>query len=158
MKNKEKFAKEIIEIAKKGSLVRVNKETGLPEECTYINRCRDCLFHINNKPCPEERKRWFEEDPSEIMKAKIELRSIDSIKENYKYIAKDPDGCLVVSETPLYKNRGNLYWTCYPSFKVDYIKALKGSFDMLNNLDEKCRLIEDIKKELIKKIGEEKED
>lgn len=84
--------------------------------------------------------------------ARIELRSLESIKSNYKYIAKDPDGRLKVSEAPLYRNSDDFCWVnVNPDFKSGCIEELKGDFDMLN----KCRRIEDLKKELIKKIGEE---
>lgn len=158
MKNKERFAKEIIEITKDGFTVGLNKETGLPMACKRWCSCvcLDCAFYIGNKDCQEERKKWFEQDPFDITMASIELRSLESIKSNYKYIAKDPDGKLKISEAPLYKNNENFYWVnIYPDFKSSSIGELKGDFDMLNNSDKKCRLIEDIKKELIKKINEE---
>lgn len=156
MKNKERFAKEIIEIAKDGFTVGLNKETGLPMACNGWCSCVDCVFHIGNKDCQEERKKWFEEDPFDVTMARIELRSLESIKNNYKYIAKDPDGRLKVSEAPLYRNSDNFCWVnAHPDFKSSCIGELKGNFDMLNNSDKECKLIEDVKKELIKKINEE---
>lgn len=152
MKNKERFAKEIIEIAKDGFTIGLNKETRLPMACNGWCSCVDCVFHIGNKDCQEERKKWFEKDPFDVTMARIELRSLESIKSNYKYIAKEPDGRLKVSETPLYRNSDNSCWAnAHPDFKSSCIGELKGNFDMLN----KCRRIEDLKKELIKKINEE---
>lgn len=154
MKNKVRFAKEIIKIAKDGFTVGLNKETRLPMACQEGCNCVDCVFNIGNKDCHEERKKWFEQDPSDIIIARIELRSLDSIKNNYKYIAKNPDGCLVVSEALLYKNSDDFCWVnTNPDFKSSCIGELKGNFDMLNNSDKECRLIEDIKEDLIRKIS-----
>lgn len=120
MKNKERFAKEIVEIAKNGFTVGLNRETRLPMACDGWRSCVDCVFHIGNKDCQEERKKWFEKDPSNTTMVRIELKSLEAIKSS-----------------------------C--------IGELKGDFDMLNNSDKECRLIEDVKKELLKKIAEEEE-
>lgn len=59
MKNKEKFAKEIVEIACDRGDVAVSKAIGEPVYCNEIN-CRDCL--LNNKGCSNALRRWAESE------------------------------------------------------------------------------------------------
>lgn len=62
MKNKEKYAKEIIEIACSGNIIAVSKATGKPIACKKIS-CEDCN-HYNNLPiCVEKSFRtWAESE------------------------------------------------------------------------------------------------
>ena len=46
MKNKEKYAKEIIELACNGSNIAVNKVTGKPVKCSECD-CTQCMFYEN---------------------------------------------------------------------------------------------------------------
>lgn len=59
MKNKEKFAKEIVEIACDRGSVAVSKAIGEPVYCNEIN-CRDCL--LNNNGCSNALRRWAESE------------------------------------------------------------------------------------------------
>lgn len=55
MKNKEKFAKEIVELACNGEGIAVNKHSGMVFPCNNIP-CSNCLFD-NDYYCEEERKK-----------------------------------------------------------------------------------------------------
>lgn len=58
MLNKEKFAKEIIEIACNGSRLAVNKATLKLTACREIE-CRDCLFNTHSHvDCGDETYKW----------------------------------------------------------------------------------------------------
>lgn len=75
MKNKEKYAKEIIEIAKIGHIVAVDKKNK-PKDCTGF-KCEDCRLNLRyidetGIPCNNSRKKWFEEEASKDIYEMIE--------------------------------------------------------------------------------------
>ena len=55
MKNKEKYAKEIIEIACDCCILAVNKNTGKPEKCSALD-CDKCLFSRGKIRCDSRKK------------------------------------------------------------------------------------------------------
>lgn len=59
MKNKEKFAKEIVEITCDRGDVAVSKAVGEPVYCNEIN-CMDCL--LNTGDCGNALRRWAESE------------------------------------------------------------------------------------------------
>lgn len=64
MKNKEKYVKEIVEIACEGNEVAVSKETGKPVRCVDM-RCSLCAINLNEdeyKTCTDYRKEWAESE------------------------------------------------------------------------------------------------
>lgn len=62
MKNKEKYAKEIVEIACDGHDIAVNKNTGKPESCKFLN-CNECLFSGHgNQSCNDVTREWAESE------------------------------------------------------------------------------------------------
>ena len=56
MKNKEKYAMKIVEIACDGKSVAVDKRTGKVVSCNYI-MCGNCLFD-GKHGCNERRRGW----------------------------------------------------------------------------------------------------
>ena len=67
MKNKEKFAKEIIEVACSGGVLAMSG--GIIRKCTELP-CRKCSFNIDGIECDEMRKAWAE---SEYVEPKYEI-------------------------------------------------------------------------------------
>lgn len=142
MKNKEKFAKEIIDIACNGRDVAVCKSTGKPIDCADIV-CSKCSFAVGS--CTKLRKEWAESEYIEKpVISKRDRESLDYIKNNFVYIARDENGSLFVySEKPIKKS-------CY----YDSIGGVTGSvsfiFDMKLPMikweDEEPWSIEDLKK------------
>lgn len=59
MKNKEKYAKEILEIACSGSKIAIDKNTGKICACGLL-KCRDCIF--DKRYCAETLKHWCESE------------------------------------------------------------------------------------------------
>ena len=59
MKNKEKYAKEIFEIACSGSKIAIDKNTGKICACGLL-KCRDCIF--DKRYCAETLKHWCESE------------------------------------------------------------------------------------------------
>lgn len=94
MKNKEKFAKEIIDIACNGRDVAVCKSTGKPIDCVDIV-CSKCSLAVGS--CTELRKEWAESEYIEKpVISKRDREFLEHINCNYKYIARDMRGGLCV--------------------------------------------------------------
>ena len=87
MKNKEKFAKEIIEIACSGGVLAMS--SGIIRKCTGLP-CHKCSFNIDGIGCDEMRKTWAE---SEYIEPKYET-----------------DWSKVPVDTPVINSNGNRYY------------------------------------------------
>ena len=99
MKNKEKYAKEIVEIACEGNEFAVSKETGKPVRCVDM-RCSLCAINLNEdeyKMCTDYRKEWAESEyieKSVIVISKKDRAFLEYLKEEFKYIVRHRDGTL----------------------------------------------------------------
>ena len=146
MKNKEKFAKEIIDVACKGDIIAVTKDNKVVG-CDDIY-CDQCLFDIDNL-CHRGDNilyRWAESEYVE--KPTItsrEKKFLDMLLPECKYIARDRSNEIYVyNEKPTrtdcdwYSNDGTL----------DYISTnLFGNmFDFIRWEDKEPWCIEDLKK------------
>ena len=144
MKNKEKYAKEIIDIACEGKIIAVTKDNKVV--CCGDIDCEQCLFDIS-KSC-HGIEQWAEseyvEKPTLTANEKLFL---DLIKEEYTYIARDKDGLLAVY--PRKPEKKLTYWLLAdsPNTARDlYTRALDVGFDFIKWEDEEPWLIEDLKK------------
>lgn len=61
MKNREKFAKEIMDIACNGSIIAIKNGTNTPIPCKVLE-CKDCAFHYD---CEKKVKQWSEAEYEE---------------------------------------------------------------------------------------------
>lgn len=108
MKNKEKYAKEIVEIACSGDVLAVCKATGKPIGCEN-NSCEDC-DRYNDFLCfrKERLKEWAESEYIEKpVISKKDRAFLSFIKDIYPYIARDEDGALrLYSKKPFKVERG----------------------------------------------------
>lgn len=137
MKNKEKYAKEIVEIACEGNEVAVSKETGKPVRCVDM-RCSLCAINLNEdkyKTCTDYRKEWAE---SEYIKrtviSKKDRAFLEYLKEEFKYIVRYKDGTLFA-----YKDGLTNWFNLNRRFDVDFpMVKWEGN--------EEIWLIEDLKK------------
>lgn len=99
MKKREKFAKEILDIACNGGVIAVTKDNKVV--CCRDMNCEQCLFHKKDfygGYCDDtERIRWSEseyvEKPTITSKEKNFLGSLLS---NFKYIARDSNDALYI--------------------------------------------------------------
>lgn len=64
MKNREKFAEQIIDIALQRKGIAVNLTSGEPCACTEI-RCSECLFNGKSKGCRVLLREWAEKEYEE---------------------------------------------------------------------------------------------
>lgn len=144
MKNKEKFAKEIVEIVCNESDVAVDRATGKPVSCNGIS-CIDCALYSNNE-CYEELKKWAESEYIENPKiSKRDRGYLLYLIPKLKYIARDRDCSLrAFSGKPDKKEDmwelGYLFGECNLTYWHDL------DFPMVKWEDEEPWLIEDLKK------------
>lgn len=148
MKNKEKFVKEIVEIACDGSCVGVNKATGKPTKCADIISCEECLRHDERNICGKKLLRqWAESEYIEKpVISKRDRAFLEYLKEEYKYIARDKNNVLCVYNKEPYKAEECTMW------RVEQLRCyiLNNHFNidlpMIKWSDDKPWLIEDLKK------------
>lgn len=77
MKNKEKFEKEILELACDGKRIAIDRQTGEFRSC-YETPCIECLFHSSyTKQCIERIRKWADSEPWLIEDLK-KLEVVDS--------------------------------------------------------------------------------
>jgi len=135
MKNKEKFAKEIVELACNGEGIAVNKHSGMVFPCNNIP-CSNCLFD-KDYYCEEERKKWAESEyieKSVIVISKRDRVFLEYLGEEFKYIVRYKDGTLFA-----YKDGLTNWFGLNHRFDVDFpMVKWEGN--------EEIWLIEDLKK------------
>lgn len=92
MKNKEKFAKEIVEIAVNTKPIAVQKD-GTPTQC-YAFSCRDCMFgkEKNAKGCESLLKQWAESEYIEPKVFTAEEKAILKALPKVNWVARDRIG------------------------------------------------------------------
>ena len=144
MKNREKFAKEIIDVACKGGTIAVTKDNKVVD-CDDIT-CEECLFNINYNECDCDNnaiERWAE---SEYVEPKPTITSreknfLDLLLPNYKYIVRDKNGFLLV-----YKEKPIKILETWGIANCALIHMFDIKFDFIKREDEKPWSIEDLKK------------
>lgn len=143
MKNKERFATEIVEIACKGHDFRVNKNTNEVADCCDAP-CAACLF-LEMEDCDKARREWAESEY--IEKPVISKRDrvfLEYLREKYKYIARDENGKLIVYETQPRKGESYWIWICDSHLCLE--RHFNIDFPMVKWEDSEPWLIEDLKK------------
>lgn len=147
MKNKEKYKKEIFEIACSGKVIAFNEKVGKVTACEETN-CGDCLFC--ETCCTNTIKEWSEAEHIEPMKNSNRDRVfLDYISARYKYIARDKNGILYAYENKPYKSRGSEGWNFHTydeRMKARTLEWLNVDFPMVKWEDPEPWLIEDLKK------------
>lgn len=154
MKNREKYAKEILDIACSGSNIAMVNGNLL--SCYDVN-CSDCKFYSysDNENCYDNITKWCEAEY--IEKSTLtpkEKQFLDLIREEYTYMARDEDGLLSVY--PRKPEKKSTYWllTDNPNSARDLCtRALDVGFDFIKWEDEEPWLIEDLKKLEVKDNG-----
>lgn len=143
MKNKEKDAKKIVELACDGYRVAVDKRTDKIVSCEDIP-CSKCLF-FDGHDCDKQRREWAETEYIEKpVISKKDRAFLDFLMEKYKYIARDKNDILCAYETESFKKGAYWYWgdgsyfRLNPHFDID--------FPMVKWSDSEPWLIEDLKR------------
>ena len=142
MKNKEKFGKEIIEIACDGDSFAIASNSGKLVRCRNI-KCEECLFDCTN--CENDTREWAESEY--IEKPVISRRDkafLEYIGTRINYITRDMDGGLFI-----YIRKPHKLIDCWESSGCESDKSLKFfelDFPMVKWEDSEPWLIEDLKK------------
>lgn len=143
MKNREKFAKEILDIACKGDTIAVTEDNKVV--CCMDINCEQCLFHKGDDYggyCDDtERIRWVESEYVE--KPTITSREknfLDLLLPNYKYIAKDKNGFLLA-----YTEKPIKILETWGIANCALINMFDIKFDFIKREDEEPWSIEDLK-------------
>lgn len=142
MKNKEKYAKEIVEVACSGDSIAVTKVGERVVRCSKI-ACSECLFVPLN--CVEKIRKWAEQEY--IKKPVISKRDrafLEYFTEKRKYIARDKNGKLFVYETQ--PRKGEKYWNWIGDCCLSLNRHFNVDFPMIKWSDSEPWLIEDLKK------------
>lgn len=142
MKNKEKYAKEIIEVACRGGAV--DERTGELKCCSEIP-CKHCLFRERIKgSCGEEMKAWLESEYIEKpVISKKDRAFLEYLGKDLKYIARDKSEALFTYERAIEKGK---YGWVYDSGVLKNLLGFSIDFPMVKWSDDKPWLIEDLKK------------
>ena len=144
MKNKEKFAKEIIEIACGGSSIAVARQTGEVRSCCTMS-CGECLFGNDSTRCPKKTKEWAESEYIEKpVISKKDRDFLEYLSTNMQYMARDMSDRLYIYTRKPYKQVD-----CWSSSTYETQTALwlfNIDFPMVKWSDSEPWLIEDLKK------------
>ena len=149
MKNREKFAKEILDIACNGGVISVTKDNTVV--CCRDMTCEQCLFHKEDfywYHCDDtERIRWSESEYVE--KPTITLREknfLCSLLSNFKYIARDSNDALYIYYNKPKRNSMDNWIVDDNNYYYVSRDVYGNMFDFIKWEDEKPWLIEDLKK------------
>ena len=145
MKNKEKYAKEIVEIVCEGCALAVSKETGKPVKCVNI-KCSECTLGGRGM-CSTMIKEWAESKYIEKpVISKKDRAFFDCLVEDFKYIARDKNNSLYAYDKEPHKVKETASWAGdgIRWFKLNnYVNV---DFPMIKWSDDKPWLIDDLKK------------
>lgn len=113
MKNKEKFAKEIVEIAINCDEIAVDKNGNLTT-CKKIS-CEDCAFKHTEITCYEQTKKWAESEYVEPKEFTEEEKALLLALPKVNWVARDRNGKIF-----LYTNK--------PAKSLDFWAETDGDF------------------------------
>lgn len=99
MKNREKFAEQIIDIALSGGSIAINMETGKPCDCNKIE-CTDCILCSKLGKWSDAIKEWaekeYEEPPVDWSKVPVDtpilVKNSEYMKWSHRHFAKFENG------------------------------------------------------------------
>lgn len=145
MKNKEKYAKEILELACDGNRIAIVRQTGKFRSC-YETPCIECLFHSSDKEqCRERTREWAESEYIEKpVISKRDRAFLVFLMGKYEYIARDKTSYLYVYSKKPDKRDG--FWSRNSGEYFGFNNRIEVDFPMVKLSDEEPWLIEDLKK------------
>lgn len=149
MKNKERHAKGIMEIACNGDSIAVLKKSGRVVSCNRI-KCSLCLFCDSD--CKEKIREWSESEYIEKpVISKRDKAFFEYLDKQYEYLARDKTGQLYVHRVKPHKVDG--FWTNVGR-RFCLNDRINVDFPMVKWEDSEPWLIEDLKKlEVVEEYG-----
>lgn len=143
MKNKEKYAKEIMEIACSGSRIAITKENGYIVPCNCVI-CSVCLF-CGSTDCRKNIKDWSESEYiKKVVISKRDRMFLDYIDKKFKYIARDKTGYLYVYSVK--PDKCDIFWSRKSGEYFCFDNHIDVDLPMVKWEDSEPWLIEDLKK------------
>ena len=143
MTNREKFAKEILDVACAGERVAIDKRTMRTIGCSGFS-CGYCLFGKADY-CNEEMAKWAESEYIEQPKiSKKDRVFLDYLIEEYKFVARDKNGKLFVCEA--HPRKWEKYWYLSHGRCLSLNRCFNIDFPMVKWSDAEPWKIEDLKK------------
>lgn len=143
MKNKKKYAEQILDIACQGGALAIDKNGELVN-CNYIS-CSECEF--NGIDCGENTKKWCESEYIEKPKiSESDRRFLDYLPDEYKYMARDENGELYAFSKIPKKDVGHIWVVDSKGFNAMALSIFNIDFPMVKWEDSEPWLIEDLKK------------
>lgn len=143
MKNKEKYEKEIMNIACSGDSIAVMKKSGRVVSCNETE-CNLCLFRDSD--CREKTRDWAESEYIEkTVISKRDRMFLDLLKDRWKYMARDniSNAVYIFTEIPEKSEVGHFVYTGEARRIPSDLNVI---FPMVKWSDEEPWLIEDLKK------------
>ena len=145
MKNKEKYAKEIVEIVCEGCALAVSKETGKPVKCVNI-KCSECTLGGSGM-CSTMIKEWAESEYTEKpVISKKDKAFLDCLVDDFKYMARDKINALYAYGKEPYKSNNGDWWSENNGRYCALSCYVNVAFPMIKWEDDKPWLINDLKK------------
>lgn len=146
MKNKEKYAEQIVDIVCADVSFGVDKCTGSPASCRELH-CGKCLLNeMNRYACYDSRKEWADSEYVERpVISKSDRTFLDYIRDEDKYIARDANGKLFTYKSKPCKLGYFNSWGEEGICAGLYLKC-NVDFPMIKWGDDEPWLIEDLKK------------
>lgn len=148
MKNKEKFAKEIFDIACRGDNIAITIANNEIVPCGSIE-CGKCIFKVKEyEECSDKIKKWCESEYVEKPTlTSREKNFLDTLIPNCKYIARDSNGDIYVYyNKPIYDTKTRSWISKSNSFYYVSKYIFGSMFDFIIWTDEEPWSIEDLKK------------
>lgn len=128
MKNKKKFANEILETVINEQIIAIDKRTNKFHNCLGFD-CKYCLFNGSNEPCSVALKKWAEREyqpPRKVFtqEEKEFVKTCDKIK----YLTRDKSGSLYSWGSKPWK--GCNFWNSgdeadFPPCYIKYLTSLQ---------------------------------
>lgn len=143
MRNKEKYAKEIMDIACSGNSIAITKEGGRIAPCCDTF-CVECLFCGGN--CKEKVREWAESECVEKQViSKMDRSFLDYLRDRWKYMARDniSNAVYVFTEIPEKSEVGHFAYTGEARRISSDFNVV---FPMVKLSDSEPWLIKDLKK------------
>lgn len=139
MKNREKYAEELLNIACTGKNIAIDKRTMQIRGCEGFS-CEHCLLS-DYDDCDMKLAEWAESEYIETVKISKRDRTFLDYIEGYKYIARDGDGELYVYITKPKKGLRN-----WADARFKSLAGLDIDLPMVKWSDDEPWKIEDLKK------------
>lgn len=145
MKNKERYQKEIVQIASDGFNIAVSRRYNKPMECASAN-CKICVFN-NTEHCGDAFKEWAKSEYIEKQViSKRDRAFLDYLGSTYEYVVRDKDCKLFVCKDV--HTDGHMWFSrgCIAGSDYTYISGFQVQFPMVKVVSPTVWSIDDLKK------------